>query len=124
EAGALALTTTQETQLNTLITNFQDALPDEPDAIIEVAGAAFYTAILAGDLAAAQAQAAVIANRAATWVNVRLIAEAQFEIGVLAALKSGGQLDLLRQKLGDDRLLALIESLAGHPFDGGPRGFG
>lgn len=126
QAGAPALTAQQEADLNTLITNFQNAQPSEPDAALEAARDAFDAAILAGDLAAATAQAAIIATRSAELHNLKLTAEATFEIGVLAVLKSGGQYDTLQQKLGNDRLLALVGSLAGHGFDGGfgggPRG--
>jgi len=124
EANAPALTSDQETQLNTLITNFQNALPEEPDATLEAARTAFDDAVLAGNLTAAQAQAQVLANRTAELANARLRAEAQFEISALALLKSGGQLDLLTQRFGNDRLLELIGSLVGHSFDGGPHGFG
>jgi len=123
EANAPALTAQQETQLNDLITNFRQAQPSGPDDALEAARTAYNNAILAGDLAAAQAQAQVIANRIAALANARLQAEAKFDIDVLAVLKSGGQLDPLRQKFGDDRVLGLVSSLAGHPFGGRP-GFG
>ncbi|HZS09050.1 MAG TPA: hypothetical protein VFD58_29715 [Blastocatellia bacterium] len=120
EAGAAALTADQETQLNTLITNFRNAQPTEPDAALEAARGAFEDAILAGDLAAAQAQATTIANRIAALKNAELQAEAQFEIAVLGLLRSGGQLDSLNQKFGADRVLELVESLIGHPYGEGP----
>lgn len=119
EADAPALTTEQETQLNTLITNFRAALPDEPDEMLEAARTAFNNAVLAGDLTAAQAQAQIIANRTAALANARLQAEAQFEIGVLAVLRSGGQLDPLVARFGNDRLLGLVDSLIGRSFGGG-----
>jgi hypothetical protein len=120
EANAPALTAAQETQLNTLITAYQDTLPDEPDAALEAARDAFDAAVLAGNLAAAQAQAAIIATRTAELTNNKLRAEAQFEIAALALLKSGGQYDPLVTKFGADRVLALVGSLVGHGFGGGP----
>ena len=118
EANAPALTAEQETQLNTLITNFREARPDEPDAALEAARTAFSNAILAGDLAAAQAQAAIIANRIAALNTARLQAEAQFDISALALLRGGGQLDPLIQRFGNDRVLGLVGSLAGRSFGG------
>jgi Spy/CpxP family protein refolding chaperone len=119
EANAPALTTDQETQLNTLITAYKDALPDEPDAALEAARDAFDAAVLAGNLTAAQAQATIIANRTAELTNNKLRAEAVFEIGVLALLKNGGQLDPLVTKFGADRVLGLVDSLIGRSFGGG-----
>jgi Spy/CpxP family protein refolding chaperone len=124
EAGAPALTSQQETQLNDLINNFRQGQPDSPDQALQAARTAYHSAILAGDLAAAQAQAQIIANRTAEHASARLQAEAKFDTDVLAVLKSGGQLEALRQKLSDDRLLGLISSLAGPPFGGGRPGFG
>lgn len=123
EASAPALTSEQETQLTTLITNYRNAQPTEPDEQLKAAHAAYASAILAGDLAAAQAQAAIIANRTAEHSNTRLQAGAKFQIDVLAVLKSGGQLDPLKQKFGD-RLVGLLGSLAGGPPFGGRPGGG
>lgn len=124
EANAPALTSDQETQLNTLITNFRNAQPTEPDEALKAAHAAYAAAILASDLATAQAQAAIIANRSAELSNARLQAQAKFDIDVLAVLKSGGQLDPLKQKFGD-RLVGIVGSLVGGtPFGGGRPGGG
>jgi hypothetical protein len=122
EANAPALTTDQETQLNTLITTYKDALPDEPDAALEAARDAFDAAILAGNLTAAQAQATIIANRTAELTNTKLRAEAAFETAALALLKTGGQYDPLVTKYGAERVLALVGSLVGRGFGGGPGG--
>jgi hypothetical protein len=119
DVNAAALTTDQETQINTLITNFKAALPDDSDDALDAAREAIDDALLAGDLAAAQAQAAIIANRSAVLAGARLEGEAVFEIGVLATLKSGGQLDPLVQKFGDERVLSLVSSLIGRSFNGG-----
>lgn len=120
EAGATALTSDQEMQLNTLITNYRNALPNGPDETLKAARAAYDAAVLAGDLTAAQAQATIIANRMAELSGARLQAEAKFQTDVVAVLKGGGQLDALKQKLGDGRVVGLIASLAGGPPFGGP----
>lgn len=112
-AGATALTSDQVTQLNTLIANYEAALPDEDDATLEAAREAYNAAILAGNLSAATAQATIIANRTAALTSARLQARAQFQIGVLAVLRSGGQLDALIATFGEDRVLGLIGG-AGH----------
>ncbi|MGE0128656.1 MAG: hypothetical protein AB7U82_11300 [Blastocatellales bacterium] len=120
EANAPALTAEQETQLKAQIASFRDAQPDEPDEALHAAHTAYNDAILAGDLATAQAQAAIIANRSAELSNARLQALAKFHVDAQAVLKNGGQWELLKQKFGD-RLVGMIGSLAGGPPFGGPR---
>jgi len=123
EANAPALTADQETQLNTLITNFRNAQPTTPDAALEAARTAYENAILAGDLTTATAQATIIANRTAALSAARLQAEAKFDIDVLQILRNGGQLAPLTQKVGSDHILGLVGSLiGGGPFGGRPGG--
>ncbi len=124
EANAPALTPDQEAQLKALITDFRNARPAGPDEALDAAHTAYRNAILAGDLATAQAQATIIASRTAELSNTRLQAQAKFQIDVLSVLKSGGQLDALKQKFGDEHLVGLIGSLAGGPRFGGRPGFG
>jgi Spy/CpxP family protein refolding chaperone len=122
EANAPALTSDQETQLNTLITNFRAAQPSSPNEELKAAHEAYNSAVLSGDLATAQAQATVIARLTADLSSARLQTLAKFQVDVLALLKSGGQLDPLKEKFGD-RLLGVIGSLAGGPpFGGRQRG--
>jgi Spy/CpxP family protein refolding chaperone len=124
EANAPALTPDQETLLNTLIINFRNAQPTDPDEALKAAHDAYVAAVLAGDLTTAQAQATIIANRSAELSKARLQAQAKFEIDVLAVLKSGGQFEPLKQKFGD-RLVGIVGSLAGGPpFGPGRRGGG
>src|SRR5262245_36016959 len=123
EAGAPALTSDQETQLTTLITDFRNALPSEPDAALKAAHTAYDAAILAGDLAAAQQQVAIIPSRTPELNSARLQALATLQIEVLAVLKSGGQFEALKKKFGDDRVVGLLGPLGGPPFGGRP-GFG
>lgn len=114
DAGALALTTIQEEQLKTLIQTYRDSLPDGPSDALQAAHDAYEAAILAGDQAAANAQAAVIANLQAAAANTRLQAEAKFKLDVIALLKTNGdQAGLLRTKFGDEGFLRIISSLAG-----------
>lgn len=121
QASAPTLTSTQETALTTLITAYKDAQPDEPDATIEAAREAYDAAILAGKLADAQAQATIIATQSASLAKARLDAQAKFDIDVLTILSNGGQLASLNTKFGADRVLGLVESLAGQG-GGGPGG--
>ena len=121
EANAPALTSQEETQLTELITTFRNGHVPGPDATLEAAHNAYNNAILAGDLAAAQAQAAIIGSHTAALGTARLQASAKLEIDALAILKSGGQLDALKQKFGDERVVGIIGSLAGGPPFGGGR---
>src|SRR5438045_3158954 len=93
EANAPALTSQEETELNTLITNFRQAQPHGPDQTLQSAHTAYTNAILAGDLATANAQATIIANHTAALGTSRLQAEAKFDADVITILKNGGQFD-------------------------------
>lgn len=119
-ATAPALTTQQETDLATLITNFKNAQPTEPDEALETAREAFDAAIIAGNASAAATAATAIATRQAQLSEARLKAVATFELAVLANLQTGGQLAPLRAKYDDERVLDLVGSLIG----GGPGGPG
>lgn len=122
EAGAPALTTDQETQLTTLITAYREAHPHEADQAFEDAITAYNNAILAGDQAAITAQITAIVNLRTAALATELQDGAKFKSDVLAILKSGGQLDPLKQALGGERLIHLIGALAGGGpgFRGGP----
>ncbi len=123
QAGALALTTTQEEQLKTLIQTYRDSQTHEPSEALQAALDAYDAAILAGNQAAANAQAAIIANLRATATNAHLQAEATFKLAVIALLKTNGdQAGLLRTKFGDDGFLRILDGLAGG--HGGGRGGG
>jgi Spy/CpxP family protein refolding chaperone len=128
EASVTALSADQETQLRALIEarhsnreGHQAGLGSE----FEAARAAYDAAILAGDQAKANAQAAIIASLSTAATKSRLEADAKFKLDVLAVLKTGGQLDALTQKLSSEGLLRLLGSLSGGPGGpGGPRGPG
>lgn len=122
QAGAPALSATQETALTTLITEFKAGLPTEGgDDVLETAREAYEAAILAGDLAAAQVQITTITTRSAQLQQARMEAEAKFGIAAIAILKAGGQYDPLVAKYSADRVLSLVLQLAGR---GGPGGDG
>lgn len=121
QANATALTTDQETQITALITAYRDALPDDDGEAAEAARDAFDAAVLAGNAAAAQAQATIIANLAAARSSARLNAEATFEIAVLALLRTGGQLTPLVTQFGNDRVLSIIDGLIGGSAGSGGR---
>ncbi|MEP7342774.1 MAG: hypothetical protein ABI977_33905 [Acidobacteriota bacterium] len=128
ETGTTALSADQETQLKALIEarhSNRERHPAGPGSEFETARAAYDAAILAGDQAKANAQAAIIANLGTAATKARLEADAKFKLDVLAVLKTGGQLDALTQKLGSEGLLRLLGSLSGGPGGpGGPRGPG
>lgn len=120
-AQAPALTAQQETDLTALITAYRDSLPSEDaNDALDAAQAAFDKAVLAGDLAAAQTQAAVIATITARFHNNRLVALAKLEIGAIAILKTGGQYQPLVQKFGEGGTLNIIGSLADRAIGRGP----
>lgn len=114
EAGAPTLTTDQETQLTTLITAYRAAQPTEPNQALVAARTAFAAAIVAGDAAAAQTQAGVIAGLIAGETNTRLLALAKFATDVSTILRNGGQLAYLVQKLSSEQVVNVVESLVGH----------
>ncbi len=125
QAGALALTTTQEEQLKTLIQTYRDSQTKEPSAALQAAYDAYEAAILAGNQATANAQAVVIANLRAVAANAHLQAEAAFKLAVIALLKTNGdQAALLRTKFGDEGFLRILDSLAGGGGSGGGHGSG
>lgn len=116
DAGAPALTAEQETKLQELGTAYREARkPAGPDESLKAAHQAYDTALLNGDLAGAQAQAALIANRSAEVMAKHLQVQAQYVIDVAAVLKSGGQWEALKQKFGEERLVRLLGGPGGGP---------
>jgi hypothetical protein len=118
QAGAPALTSQQETDLNALITSFRATVPAEPDELLRAAHDAYAEALIAGDVAVAEAQATIIAGRQAQLTATRLTTEAKFLVSMLSILKTGGQLDALIRQF-DDRVIGVVRSLLG---PGGPWG--
>jgi Spy/CpxP family protein refolding chaperone len=132
DAGAPALTSTQETQLNALITAFRSAHQPQADTVLQSAQRAYEAAILNGDNASAQAQADIIANETANISRTNLKDRAKLEIDALNVLKSNDdQVGFLLKRIGSSGLAHLLGSLAGaggpgpggfRPGPGGPLG--
>ena len=122
EAGAPALSSAQETQLEDLIKAFRQAQSQSgPSDAVQAAHHAYDAAILAGNLSAAQAQATIIANALASATGARLQAQAKFEIDALNVLKTNpNQINALLQRVGSAGLGGILKGLAG----GGPGGPG
>ncbi|MGE0882179.1 MAG: hypothetical protein AB7P14_01425 [Blastocatellales bacterium] len=131
-ANAQALTTAQEDQLKTLIQQARDARPDEPDTALQAAHAALESAIFAGNQAAADAQATIIAGLTSAMVNNRVKEHSAFTIQAINVLRGNqGQLEGLVQKIGSSGVVNLMGSLVGGgpggppgPGGGRPGGFG
>ncbi len=120
DAGAPALTSNQETQLNALITAYRSARQPQVNTTLESAERAYEASILNGDNASAQAQADIIANETANVSRTNLKNRAKFEIDVLNVLKTNDdQIGLLSKRIGTAGLSHLLASLAGR----GPGGF-
>jgi hypothetical protein len=123
-AGAMTLTSTQQTSITTLITNFRDSrVPPTQSATASAARTAFETAILAGNGQAAAAQIPTISSEMAANSTKGMQAIAGFCIDVIKVLDSS-QLSLLVKQNGTSGTVRLIESLAGGPGMGGGRGPG
>jgi len=120
-AGASALTSEQESSIKARITEFTESRqkPAQNTAVRD-ARAAYESAILNEDIAAATTQAQVIGNAQANEVVQREIDVAAFAIDVIGILKTGsGQVEALVSKTGANQFVRLILSTAGSP-----RGFG
>ena len=120
-AGASALTSVQESDIQALITEFRNSHQKPVQNIaVENARVAYENAILSGDNSAAASQAAVLGNAQASEMVQRETDAAVFAINVIAILKTGsGQVDALVAQMGTSGFIRLIQGLAG-----GPRGFG
>jgi hypothetical protein len=121
-AGAAALTTSQEEQLKTLISDFRSSQkPPAPSEAAQTARASYDNAIVACDASAAAAQIPVLVAEQTSNAISRMQAQISFSINVIQILQANAnQLNLLQQYLGAGRLVRLIGSLAGGP-GGGPR---
>lgn len=124
-AGAAALTSAQESSINTLITEFRNAHKPTANSALQTARAAYENAILSGDSATAASQAAVIGNAQAAEMAQHESDVALFAIQVASILKTqGSQLDALISKLGSGKAVRLLLGLAGGPGGFGPGGPG
>lgn len=112
EAGAPPLTSQQEDQLRSLISDFQSAHPAPgPDPTFLAAHRAYEDAILNGDSSKAQAQADAIADAMSNKMRTRLEAEASFMIRALNVLKTNDQIAALVKQQGNAGVFRLLNSL-------------
>jgi hypothetical protein len=121
-AGATALSSTEESSINALVTQFGSAHQPSPNTALQSAQTAFENAILAGDSSTAASQASIIANTQAADMAQRETDAAALAISVITLLKTGGQLDAMTAQLGANRVVRLVLNLAGWPGGGGPGG--
>lgn len=114
ETEAPALSSEQKEKIQSLIKNFRDeSKPPQVNEELKAARLAYANAILAGDLELAESQARLLdATRAEAMAN-RHKAVAQFQIEVISILKSGGQFEALKNKLGAEKVVFLIGPMAG-----------
>ncbi|MEP7337148.1 MAG: hypothetical protein ABI977_05340 [Acidobacteriota bacterium] len=124
EAGAPALGAQQEQQLAQLIETARENRPKGPNDLketMEAARRAYDNAVIAGNLPAANAQAAIIVQQISADANTHLQAEAKFKIDALNVLKgNANQITALTQRFGTAGLSHLLNSLAGGPAGGPP----
>jgi hypothetical protein len=124
-AGVSALTSTQESSIQALITAFRDAHKPSPVAAGQDARTAYENAILNGDNATAAAQAAILANAQTADIAQREKDAAVFAISAISILKTNaGQVEGLVASMGANRFVRLVLGLAGGPGGFGLRGGG
>lgn len=120
KAGATALDSSQETALNTLITNFRSANKPTPDPNEQAVRQDYANAILAGNLSTATTDADKLAGFVSARQSAMLKAEADFQIKALSYLSSG-QITALGAGIGKNGILRVLQSLTG-PGPGFGRG--
>src|SRR5947209_326870 len=104
DAGAPALSSDQQAQIQALFETLHQAMEaNKPDQSTQSLHQAYESAIQAGDLAAAQADAATIASQMAATQAANMKAEAAFAVGLVNVLKSNpSQIQALQQRMGAD----------------------
>lgn len=113
KAGATALDSSQESALNTLITNFRNSnQPGAPDSSEQTARDAYVNAILAKDATAATTAADNLASLISARQRTMMEAEAGFQIQALSVLNSG-QVAALQSSIGNNGILRELRSLSG-----------
>jgi hypothetical protein len=110
-AGATALTSAQESSINTLITDFRAShTPQPPSSAVQAAHSAYDTAILNQQYDSTSAQ--VIVDDTTANAAARLKDGASFAISVVQVLTTE-QVKPLVTKFGAGRVVQLLQSLAG-----------
>jgi len=110
DVGGTALTTAQQTALQTLISDFQNAVQPSPSA----ARLSYDNYILLGDEAKAVALLPTLEAEQAAEQQQRRQSEVTFAVFAVKLLLAD-QVAVLQKQLGIDGLVRLIESLAGGP---------
>ncbi len=122
-AGAVALSSDQETKISTLITNFRAAnQPAAPSADVQAARLKYDDAILAGQTAVASAQIPILVANQTSQASSRLMSDAAFAMAVVQVL-TPDQVSTLVNRMGSGGVVRMVESLAGGPGGMG-RGLG
>jgi len=124
EAGATALSSDQETQIQALIDSIRQTLmSQEPDAGLQAALSAYQEAVLSGNLTGAKSAAATLAAKETQNSQARLEEQANWIIQLMALL-TPDQLNKLIAKFetaGTFRIFAgLTGRMGGRGFPGGP----
>jgi len=109
DAGATALTTTQQTAIESLMDVFRTSTQT-----VSAAQSAYDGYIISGDATDAEALIPTLLAEKSTREEERMKAEATFSIGVVNALSSD-QLTALKAKFDDEQLVSIIQSLVGGP---------
>jgi|WetSurSiteA1Bulk_404760.scaffolds.fasta_scaffold23296_2 hypothetical protein len=111
KAGATALSSAQEQQLNDLITMFKSERKAQgQDSALQSARKNYETAILTGDVANATNAADELAKLLSTRLSARLEANASFRAKAYTVLQSD-QVSALESSIGKDGLLRVLRSL-------------
>jgi hypothetical protein len=123
EAGATALSSDQETQVQTLIDSIRQALTSqEPDAKLQAALSAYQESVMSGDLAGAKTAAATLAARETQNSQTRLEDQANW-IMQLMALLTPDQVSKLIAKFETAGAFRIFAGVTGHMgFRGFPGG--
>jgi hypothetical protein len=122
-ASATALSTTQETKINTLLTNFRTATgPTATNAEVPAARVKYNDAILAGDTKTASAQIPSLVEIQTRQANEKMMAEAAFCIGVVQNL-TADQVSALQKQLGSAGFVRTLETIT-NGMVGSGRGMG
>ena len=126
DSDAQPLTESQEQQILALIQALRENRPDGVEnGVLHDARQTYQDAVLTGDFAGAQQQAAVIGEHVGQMTTTKLEVVAQFKIGVLEVLDAD-QIGSYQQRIGSRGLSRLLNTLTRgpRPRGGGPGGPG
>lgn len=113
-AGAPALTAQQEVQLRSIVSTYRRDNQPPPSTTLQSAHRTYDEAIVMGDLATAQSQAATIATQTAARIRSELQSQANFKIQVIMVLKTNDdQVGFLVKRFGSEGVSRVLGALAG-----------